>query len=121
MNPKLMFAFSPTHQSIIETLSEVTTPLFAAIRREVAAIIARMHRTGYNKPLDPTTTSVFMQDLSDKLGYIRRQILAPLRIGELSKEWCAMLILMSVVTDAAITGSSSFASLRFKDSYYTCL
>lgn len=40
--------------------------------------------------MDPTSTSVYMQDISDKLNFIRRQILAPLRVGEMMKEWCAV-------------------------------
>ena len=74
-------------QGVRQCLASITTPLLSAVRREFAAIVGRIHKTGFNKPLDPTSTSVYMQDLSDRFNFVRRQILAPLRVGELMKEW----------------------------------
>jgi hypothetical protein len=77
-------------QKVRQALLAVVNPLLVSVRRELSAIIARIHKTGFNKPMDPTSTSVYMQDISDKLNFIRRQILAPLRVGEMMKEWCAV-------------------------------
>lgn len=52
-----------------------------------------MHQTGFNKPMDPTNVSMYMQALTDKLNFIRRQILAPMRIGEIKVEWLVKTLL----------------------------
>lgn len=78
-----------------KTLDNITTPLIAAVRREFASVVGRIHKTGFNKPLDPTSTSIYMQDLSDRFNFVRRQILAPLRVGELMKAWQVLLARLS--------------------------
>jgi hypothetical protein len=74
-------------QSVRQAFLNVTTPLFSAMRRELASVIARIHKTGFLKPNDPTGTSVYMQDLADKVSYIRRQLLSGIRVGEVMREW----------------------------------
>lgn len=78
---------SPAIDNVRKILDSVTGPLLAAARRELSSIVGRIHKTGFGKPLDPTSVSVYMQDLSDRINFARRQILAPLRVGELTKEW----------------------------------
>lgn len=80
-----------TPQNVRQAVLQIVTPLATAIRREVASVLSRMHQTGFNKPMDPTNVSVYMQALTDKLNFIRRQLMAPLRIGETKVEWCGLV------------------------------
>lgn len=64
-----------------------------AIRREFSAIITRMHRVDYSKNVDPNPmsgsgASSYMVDLTEKLTFVREELLGPFRIGDLAKEWC---------------------------------
>jgi len=68
--------------------------LISSIRRELAAIIARLHRVDFSDKasFDPMAQgaggpSTYMKDLVDKLDFVRTQILAHYSVGALNSEW----------------------------------
>jgi hypothetical protein len=74
-------------------------PLLSAIRRETAAIIARLHRVDYGKPFDATigsASSVYMDDLVGKLNLVRTEILPRFDVGELRNEWYAHILFQNL-------------------------
>lgn len=63
-----------------------------AIRRELGAIIARLHRIDFGKAVDPMAgmggSSFYMNDLVEKLSFIKSQILSNFNIGDAGRTWC---------------------------------
>jgi len=88
--PSVTDIITPVLSKTKNTLFTVVSPLLGAIRREFSNILARMHRLNFDKPsqTEAGSSSPYMKDLGDKLAYIRGEILGPLRVGVLSKEWC---------------------------------
>ncbi|EJT98396.1 hypothetical protein DACRYDRAFT_96576 [Dacryopinax primogenitus] len=80
----------PSTRMIQAAYQRAVEPLLSAIRRETAAIIARLHRVDYGKPFDATVggaSSVYMDDLITKLTLVRTDILPRFDVGELRNEW----------------------------------
>ena len=80
----------------------IADPLLSAIRRELAAIISRLHRVdfGTNSTVDPMSmgggTSGYMKDLIDKLDFVRNGVLGRYSVAELTKEWYVVVIALGV-------------------------
>jgi hypothetical protein len=84
-----------TYQGIID-------PLLTAIRRELAAIISRLHRVDFSKSMDPMAgmgggPSLYMKDLVEKLGFVKREVLAKFNVGENGGTW-SVVVLQSTST-----------------------
>lgn len=61
-----------------------------AIRRELSAIVARLHRIDFGKSVDSMTgggSSFYMKDLVEKLIFIKSEILTKYDVGEDGKAW----------------------------------
>ncbi|KAL8280428.1 hypothetical protein RQP46_007076 [Phenoliferia psychrophenolica] len=80
----------------------ISNPLIMSIRREFSAIITRMHRVDYAKNVDPgagnSSASSYMVDLTEKLTFVREELLGPFRVGDLAKEWALDLARFTVQT-----------------------
>lgn len=75
----------------------VTTPLDTAFKREFSTITGRIHKVDFSRPVDPMSMSSqggspYMQDLTDKITFIKREILGRLSMGDFMKEWYVFLI-----------------------------
>lgn len=76
----------------------MTDPLLQSIRREVSAILARLHRVALGKGLDGPMggmgggPSPYMKELCDKLAFIRAEPLAKFNVGDLVNEWCVLIL-----------------------------
>ncbi|KZT57143.1 hypothetical protein CALCODRAFT_483362 [Calocera cornea HHB12733] len=80
----------PSTRMIQAAYQRAAEPLLSAVRRETAAIIARLHRVDYGKPFEATVggaSSVYMDDLLGKLNLVRTEIFPRFDIGELRNEW----------------------------------
>lgn len=91
-----------------KSYTKIVEALDSAIKREAASILARLHRVDFAKPVDPMSmdggASPYMQDLIDKIGFIKSQLLSPMSLGEYMREWsvslfCALSILTSRILD----------------------
>jgi len=77
-------------QNLKTTYVRAADPLLQAIRREVSAVLARLHRLALGKGVDGGMgggASAYMKELVDKLSYIRSEPLAKFSVGELMTEW----------------------------------
>ena len=70
----------------------IVDPLLAAVKRELGAIIARLHKVDFIAPADPISramggSSAYMKDLSDKLTFIKGEIFNRFNMGDITREW----------------------------------
>ncbi|KAM0751898.1 hypothetical protein T439DRAFT_325092 [Meredithblackwellia eburnea MCA 4105] len=107
-------AISEHSESVRETLKpavdntrslylSISNPLIMAIRREFSSIITRMHRVDYSKkvdtnPMSATSSSSYMVDLVEKLGFVRDELLGLFKVGDLAKDWALDLARFTVQT-----------------------
>ncbi|KAF8441587.1 hypothetical protein L210DRAFT_3644853 [Boletus edulis BED1] len=77
---------------------QIVDPLLSAIKKELAGIVARLHRLDLRKTNDPKSdisgTSLYMKDLVDKLNFVKTGLLsnfAP-EIGTRYRQLCAIRI-----------------------------
>jgi len=88
---KVAEILDPSVKSLEESYRRTTDALDVAIKREFANIIARIHRVDFSKPVDPMAMgsggSPYMQDLVDKLSFLRNEILGRMSMGEFMRQW----------------------------------
>lgn len=69
----------------------IVDPLLIAIRRELSAIIGKLHKLDLGKAPDPSAglggPSTYMKDLVEKLTFIKSEVLSKFNVGEASREW----------------------------------
>jgi hypothetical protein len=70
----------------------VTTPLDTAFRREFSSIIGRIHKVDFSRPVDPMSMSSqggspYMQDLTEKITFVKRELLGRLSMGDFMRDW----------------------------------
>lgn len=76
----------------------LTDPLLSAIRRDLGAIIANLHRIDFGKSVDPLAgmgrSSLYTKELTEKLGFFKSEVLSQYDIGDVSKSWCVITLLL---------------------------
>ncbi|KZT26804.1 hypothetical protein NEOLEDRAFT_1177385 [Neolentinus lepideus HHB14362 ss-1] len=87
----------PQLNKIRSAYEKVTDPLLTAIKRELGVIIARVHRIDFGKNVDPMAgmgggASLYMKDLSDKLSFLKMEILSKLNLGDEMREWTTAIV-----------------------------
>jgi len=85
---------SPTIQKIHDAFDHLVDPMLVAIRRELSAIIARLHRIDFGKSADPMMggASLYMKDLAEKLSFIKSEILSKYNIAETGRTWVMSIV-----------------------------
>ncbi|KAF8316421.1 hypothetical protein DL93DRAFT_2148754 [Clavulina sp. PMI_390] len=105
-HPSVINILTPTLKNLKGTFDRLVDPLISTIRRDLSAIIARLHRVDFSDRQQPGAMadplanpgagsggpSPYMKDLSDKLDFIRTQLLTRYAIGPLRAEWALMLV-----------------------------
>jgi hypothetical protein len=68
------------HQKIRGRYDQIVDPLLAAIKKELAGIVSRLHRLDLQKATDPMSgisgTSLYMKDLVEKLNFVKTGLLS---------------------------------------------
>ncbi|KAK7035254.1 hypothetical protein VNI00_012021 [Paramarasmius palmivorus] len=86
---------TPNVEKLKQAYDRIVEPLLTAIRRDLGNIIDRIHRTDFGKS-DPTagmgSASLYMQDLVDKLSFIRNEILAKYSVGDDTRTWVTSIV-----------------------------
>ncbi|KAH8093869.1 Golgi transport complex subunit 5-domain-containing protein [Cristinia sonorae] len=87
----------PNIERLERAFDKLVEPLTAAIRRELAAIIARIHRMDFGDSADPMAgmgggPSPYMKDLVDKLNFIKSDVLSLWNVPEASQQWIINLV-----------------------------
>ncbi|KAF7375982.1 ACT domain-containing protein [Mycena sanguinolenta] len=86
----------PNVENIYQAYRRLVDPILVAIRRELSAIITKLHRINFNKPADAMSgisgPSFYMKDLVDKLSFIKVEILSKYSIGDAGREWVISIV-----------------------------
>ncbi|RDB25440.1 Conserved oligomeric Golgi complex subunit 5 [Hypsizygus marmoreus] len=89
-------ALKPSVQSIFEAYEGLVEPVMTAVRRELSAIIAKLHRIDFGKAVDPMSgmggSSFYMKDLVEKLSFIKAEVLSKFSIGEAGRAWTTSIV-----------------------------
>ncbi|KAJ7188486.1 hypothetical protein C8R46DRAFT_1157508 [Mycena filopes] len=92
----VVVVIKPSIQNIYQAYQRLVDPVLVAIRRELSAIIAKLHRIDFSKPADPMAgmsgASFYMKDLVDKLSFIRIEILSKFSVGDAGREWVITIV-----------------------------
>ncbi|KAJ7078893.1 Golgi transport complex subunit 5-domain-containing protein [Mycena belliarum] len=92
----VVIVIRPSIQNIRQAYQRLIDPILVAIRREVGAIIAKLHRIDLSKPADPMAgmsgASFYMKDLVEKLSFIKTEILSKFNVGEAGREWVISIV-----------------------------
>lgn len=72
-----------------------------AVRRELSAVIAKLHRIDFAKSVDPMSggSSPYMKELTEKLAFIKAEIISRYDIDDSGWSWWVSCLLPSVFTD----------------------
>ncbi|KAH9832285.1 Golgi transport complex subunit 5-domain-containing protein [Rhodofomes roseus] len=78
--------------SLNRAVERIVDPLLGAVRRELGAIIARLHRMDFSDAVDPMSAmgggpSPYMKDLVEKMSFIRTEVLVQYNVPERIREW----------------------------------
>ncbi|KAJ7209565.1 Golgi transport complex subunit 5-domain-containing protein [Mycena pura] len=86
----------PSIKNIHQAYQRLVDPILLAIRRELGAIIARLHRIDLSKPADPMAgmsgASLYMKDLVEKLAFIKAEVLSKFNVGDAGREWVLSVV-----------------------------
>ncbi|TCD65087.1 hypothetical protein EIP91_003096 [Steccherinum ochraceum] len=89
---------NPSVQRLNWAFEKLAEPLIAAIRRELGAIIARLHRNDFGGSSDPMSgmmgggPSPYMKDLVEKLNLVKSDILSLWNAPEASQQWVISMV-----------------------------
>ncbi|KAI5123858.1 hypothetical protein M0805_005675 [Coniferiporia weirii] len=86
----------PPIEDMRRVYNKIVDPLLAAIRRELNAIIGKVHKMDLAKAPDPSSgmggTSVYMKDLVDKLNFVKAEVLAKYNVGDATRTWMTTIV-----------------------------
>ncbi|KAG6813690.1 hypothetical protein H0H92_008538 [Tricholoma furcatifolium] len=89
-------SLDPSIQNMHKAYEHLVEPLMSAIRRELSAIIVKLHRIDFGKDVDPTSgmggSSLYMKELIDKLSFIKKEALSNFAIGEAGRTWVLSIV-----------------------------
>lgn len=68
--------------------------LTTAIRRELSAIISKLHRIDFSKSVDPDGgmggSSLYVKELTDKLSFIKTELVTKYSLGDYARTWLVL-------------------------------
>ncbi|KAK0213021.1 Golgi transport complex subunit 5-domain-containing protein [Desarmillaria ectypa] len=86
----------PSVDNLHSAYERIINPLLTAIRRELSAIVSKIHRFDFGKSADPIAgmggASLYMKDLVEKLAYIKAEIFSKFGIGDEKRAWIMSLV-----------------------------
>jgi conserved oligomeric Golgi complex subunit 5 len=78
-------------QKMYKAFEDLIEPVTAAIRRDLGAIIEKLHCVDFTKAGDSLPgmggPSCYMSELVDKLAFIKEEVLNKFDIGDASRSW----------------------------------
>ncbi|KAF8160965.1 Golgi transport complex subunit 5-domain-containing protein [Crassisporium funariophilum] len=92
----------PSIQKIYKAFEHIIDPVTVAIRREVGAAIAKLHRHDFSKSVDPNAgmggSSLYMVELTEKLSFIKGEVVARYSIGDHGRMWVLSVVRYAIRT-----------------------
>lgn len=105
----------------METYRHIVGPLLAAIKSDSGAIIAKLHRDPIRStdPLaDMGGSSAYVKEITEKLAFVKTEILARLSIEEVTREWFVFFEYVNVrernLLPMQVTGHREIRSQGFR-------
>ncbi|KAH9940460.1 uncharacterized protein BXZ73DRAFT_98890 [Epithele typhae] len=97
---KVVVILEPAISKLRATFDRVADPLLAAIRRELAAITAKLHRMDFGGADAPGGggASPYMKDLVEKLGFVKHNVLALYAVPQAAQQWAPALARFAIQT-----------------------
>jgi hypothetical protein len=75
---------------MMENYRHIVNPLLSAIKSESSMIISKLHRD-QGRSADPLAemggSSAYVKEITEKLAFVKTEILARLAIEEVAREW----------------------------------
>jgi conserved oligomeric Golgi complex subunit 5 len=75
---------------MIEIYGRIVDPILAAVKSESSAIIAKLHRESA-RSADPLSdmggSSAYVKELTEKLAFVKGEIISRLLIEDVAREW----------------------------------
>lgn len=101
-----LWCFVHSAQHLRDQCTRVIDPLLSAVRRELAAIIASLHKLDFSRSsgaaMGTGGVSIYMEDLVTKLSFIKTEIMDSYVGVDVSRQWsefalisCLILTLLS--------------------------
>ncbi|KAK0476610.1 Golgi transport complex subunit 5-domain-containing protein [Armillaria novae-zelandiae] len=91
----------PSVDNLHAAYKRIVNPLLTAIRRELGAIISKMHRFDFGRSADPMAgmggTSLYMKDFVEKLAFIKNEIFSKFGIGDEKRAWYVIMSLVQYI------------------------
>ncbi|KAI0789088.1 hypothetical protein C8Q75DRAFT_807200, partial [Abortiporus biennis] len=87
----------PSIEKVGRTFDTLVDPLLSSIRRELGAIVAKLHRMDFSDNADASPAmgggaSPYMKDLAEKLNYIKSEIFILFNMPEIVQEWTISIV-----------------------------
>jgi galactokinase/mevalonate kinase-like predicted kinase len=78
-------------QNMYQFFEHIMDPLTVSIRRELSAIIAKLHRIDFSKSADANPgmggSSLYIKELTEKLTFIKSEIINRYNLGDYGRTW----------------------------------
>jgi hypothetical protein len=84
---------------MMESYRRIVDPLLAAIKSESGMIIAKLHREpgrSVDHLPDMGGSSAYVKEITEKLSFVKTEILARLTIEEVAREWFVSTLCPSI-------------------------
>ncbi|KAF8972928.1 Golgi transport complex subunit 5-domain-containing protein [Flammula alnicola] len=94
--PNVFGILQPSIQNMYQVFERIIDPLTTAIRRELSAIIAKLHRIDFSKSVDPNAgmggSSLYIKELTEKLSFIKSEIMSGYNLGSHQRTWVTSIV-----------------------------
>jgi len=76
-------------KTIRKTFEIIVDPLNNVIRRDLSAVVAKLHRIDFARSVDPGMggSSSYIKELTEKLAFIKSEILSRYSLGNYGRTW----------------------------------
>ncbi|KAF8626868.1 hypothetical protein AX15_004686 [Amanita polypyramis BW_CC] len=103
IHSNIVFAtLQPGIQEIHKLYDSLIKPIKTSIRREIGAIVSKLHRIDLGKPVNPDSglggASLYIRDLTEKLSFIKSEILSRYNLNETGRAWTISIAKFTVKT-----------------------
>ncbi|CCL99844.1 uncharacterized protein FIBRA_01868 [Fibroporia radiculosa] len=93
----VMSYIKPSIVNMNRAFERIVDPLLAAVRRELGAILARLHRLDFSDAADPMSAmgggpSLYMKDVVEKLSFIKNEIFVQFHAPDASRQWIVAIV-----------------------------
>ncbi|KIM45140.1 hypothetical protein M413DRAFT_441814 [Hebeloma cylindrosporum] len=83
--PHVFGILQPSVQTMHQDFERIVDQLTTAIRRELGAIIAKLHRIDFSNPL-------YIKELTEKLSFIKTEVVNRFNLGEYGRTWTTSIV-----------------------------